>query len=87
MEFVEIIAHAQGQLQVLTHLKVSNVIEASKKADEWHVTVELIERKAIPDTQDLLGVYEAVLDEQGNLLSYQRKKVRRRSDTMEEAES
>ena len=87
MELAEIITRAKEQLTALNPLLVSGVIGAAKKEDGWHVTVELIERKGIPDAQDLLGVYEAVLDGRGDMLSYQRKKVRRRSDTMEEAES
>ena len=86
MELVEIIDHAKEQLAALSHLAVSGVVGAAKNNGEWHVTVELIERKAIPDTQDLLGVYEAVLDDRGSMISYLRKKVRRRSDMEEEAE-
>ncbi|HEV8715136.1 MAG TPA: gas vesicle protein GvpO [Candidatus Binatia bacterium] len=87
MELGEIIACTKEQLLVLHPLPVSGVIGATKRDDGWHVIVELIERKGIPDAQDLLGVYEAVLDEGGSMISYQRRKVRRRSDTMEEAES
>lgn len=87
MELGEIIVCTKEQLTALHPLPLSGVIGAAKRDDGWHVTVELIERKGIPDAQDLLGVYEAILDEKGGMLSYQRKKVRRRSDTMEEAES
>lgn len=87
MELVEIVNRAKEQLTALHPLPVSGVIGAAKREDGWHVTVELIERKGIPDAQDLLGMYEAVLDGRGDMLSYHRKKVRRRSDTMEEAES
>jgi len=87
MELAEIITRAKAQLTALNPLLVSGVIGAAKKEDGWHVAVELVERKGIPDAQDLLGVYEAVLDDGGNMVSYQRKKVRRRSDTLEEAES
>jgi len=87
MELTEIVNRAKEQLTALHPLSVSGVIGAAKREDGWHVTVELIERKGIPDAQDLLGMYEAVLDGGGDMLSYHRKMVRRRSDTMEEAES
>lgn len=86
VELLEIINCAKEQLTTLHPLPVSGVIGAAKKEDGWHITVELIERKAIPDTQDLLGVYEAVLDDRGSMISYHRKKVRRRMDMEEEAE-
>jgi len=87
MQLVEIIDRAKEQLTALSHLTVSGIVGVSKGDSEWHVTVELIERKAIPDAQDLLGVYEVVLDDGGSVIGYHRKRVRRRSDTEEEAES
>ena len=86
MELVEIVNRAKEQLTALHPLPVSGVIGAAKKEDGLHITVELVERKGIPDTQDLLGVYEAVLDDRGSMISYHRKKVRRRMDMEEEAE-
>ena len=74
------------QLQSLLGLEVSSVTGAAKTEDGWHMTIELIERKAIPDTQDLLGVYEVRLDDVGELTSYERREVRRRMDLMETVE-
>ncbi len=87
MELAEIITRAKEQLTALHPLPVSGVVSAAQKEDGWHVTIEMVERKSIPDTQDLLGVYEAVLDDRGSILRYQRKKMRRRSDVLEETES
>jgi len=44
------------------------------------VTAELVERKSVPDTSDLLGIYEVRMDEAGNILCYERTRMRRRSD-------
>lgn len=85
MELEAITGRAKEQLAKLINLEVSGVTGVSKQDDGWHVTLELIERKAIPDTQDLLGVYVAVLDDKGNMVTYQRKRVRRRMDIEEEA--
>lgn len=82
-----IIAQAKEQLAALHPLPVSGVVGATKREDGWHVIVELVERKGIPDAQDLLGVYEVVLDETGDMVSYHRKQVRRRSATVEEVEA
>lgn len=86
MSIGTIITQAKEQLAVLHPLPVSGVVGATKREDGWHVTVELVERKGIPDAQDLLGVYEIVLDETGDMVSYYRKQVRRRSDKVEEVE-
>ncbi len=42
--------------------------------------VEVVERKSVPDTQDILGRYEMKFDLEGELLGYKRIMLRRRSD-------
>jgi hypothetical protein len=47
---------------------------------EWRVTVETLERKAIPDSQDLLGRYEIRLNTNGELVGWTQKVIRKRCD-------
>jgi hypothetical protein len=61
-------------------LKMSAVTAVSRMDDGWRVTAEMLERKAVPDTSDLLGVYDLQLDAAGNVLRYERTHMRRRSD-------
>jgi hypothetical protein len=84
MRLNEVINAAKDQLQSILTLDVANVVAASKTDDGWNVKIELVERKAIPDTQDLLGTYDVILDEEGNIVSYERKMVRKRMDLVEE---
>lgn len=77
---------AKEQLQSVLNLEVSSVIAASKREDGWQLTIELIERKAIPDTQDILGSYEVILDNEGDMVSYERKRTRKRMDLEESVE-
>lgn len=62
------------------------VVSLEEAKGEWHVTVEVIERKAVPDTQDLLGRYDIKLSLKGELLGWRQSMVRRRSDRMIPAE-
>ena len=80
MRLNEVINAAKDQLQSILTLDVANVIAASKTNDGWDVKIDLVERKAIPDTQDLLGTYDVILDEEGNIVSYERKRIRKRMD-------
>ena len=48
------------------------------------MTLEALERRAIPDTMDILGIYEVHLDNNGSFLSFERKRLRKRGDTKEE---
>jgi hypothetical protein len=40
----------------------------------------LVERAAVPDTGDLLGIYEVQLNQTGDVTRYERTRVRRRND-------
>ena len=62
--------------------KAESVISMSKEAKGWKAVVEVLERKAVPDTQDLLGRYELTLNEDGELLGYKQVLVRRRQDRL-----
>ena len=86
MNLREAVSSAIEQLAMLIHLEVDSVVSARRAGDGWHLTVELIERKAVPDTQDLLGTYEISLDSNGELMEYGRTDIRRRMDLLETVE-
>jgi len=64
------------------HKEPETVIGIEEREGEWKVTVEALERKAVPDTQDLLGRYEIRLNKNGELLGWKQKMVRKRADRM-----
>jgi len=59
---------------------------SSLRRDEegWHIAVELIELKRIPEATDVLATYETLLDDAGNLISYERTKRYLRQELMEQ---
>ena len=76
----QIIENARRVMAMLG-LKISSVTAVSKvDGGGWRVTMELVERAAVPDSMDLLGVYELMLDEGGNVIGYERTRVRRRGE-------
>jgi hypothetical protein len=58
------------------------VISVEEVKGEWRVTVEALERKAVPDSQDLLGRYEIRLNKNGELIGWTQKIIRKRCDTI-----
>ncbi|ERG89000.1 MAG: gas vesicle synthesis protein GvpO [halophilic archaeon J07HX5] len=49
-----------------------SVIKINKNDNgTWRTVVEVVERSAVPDTQDILGRYEIVLDSAGNATQYE----------------
>jgi hypothetical protein len=80
----QIAQQAKEQLVQLTGLKPYTVSALSKDDEGWHVTVELIELKRIPEATDVLATYETLLDDEGNLLRYQRTRRYYRAEVMEQ---
>ena len=80
----EIVKKAQDEFARLSKLPVNAVIGLAKGEEGWVVSLEALERKAIPDMMDVLGLYEVRLDGEGNLLGFERKKLRKRGETEED---
>jgi len=86
MNLIEVIERARKELAAATNLEVSNITGVSKNEDGWLVIVEMVERKSIPDTQDLLGTYNVIYNDNGKgMISYERTRVHRRMDREEMA--
>jgi hypothetical protein len=52
----------------------------------WKAIVEALERKAVPDTQDILARYELQFNEKVELLGWKQVMVRKRSDRLMQEE-
>lgn len=72
---------AKEELCALTGLQPSTVLGMNAEGDGWTVTIEMVEKKSIPDSMDLLGTYEVRLDSDAQLLSFNRMSLRKRGDT------
>ncbi|MHA6630348.1 gas vesicle protein GvpO [Pseudonocardia sichuanensis] len=48
------------------------VISIDRADGGWKVGVEVVESRRIPDTQDVLAIYEVSVDRRGELVSYRR---------------
>ena len=81
MEPKEIIEKARKQLADVTGFKEPAGVGLKKEKEGWVVTVEMVEKKSIPEGMDILGIYEVHLDEKGNLLSYENTAMRKKMDT------
>lgn len=70
--------------QLLEH-DFEGVIKIGATGDGgWRTVVELVERDAVPDTQDIIGRYEITLDETGSTTGYELLERYRRGETKEE---
>lgn len=69
---MEIVKSVKEQLALLTGHGSDTVSAMRFDAEGWHITLEVVELKRIPNTADVLATYETLLDETGNLITYER---------------
>ena len=87
MDMRELAERAKSQLAELTGLKPITVTRAFKDEHGWHVDLDMLEISRIPTTTDVLGDYGVLLDDNGNMLRFGRKRTRLRGEPMEKEES
>ena len=85
MDMKELAERAKTQLAEITGLKPITVTGASRDEQGWHIALDMLEMSRIPTATDVLGDYEVLLDDNGNMLKFERKQTRLRGEPMEEA--
>ena len=80
----QVVEKARKEFIGLGKKPADGITGLSKTKEGWAILLEALERKAIPDTMDVLGLYELRMDEEGHLLGMDRKKLRKRGETKEE---
>jgi len=62
--------------------KPETLLSVEKAEQGWKARVEALERRAVPDTQDILARYELLFNENVELLGWKQVMVRKRSDRL-----
>ncbi len=84
MTMEKIVLKARSELNKLTGLELSSTLKTVRDDKGWHVSVEMVEKHSIPDGMDVLATYDALFDDEGNLLEFIRKGMRKRMETVSE---
>lgn len=79
----ELVRAAARTLAELTGRQPENVLGLHRDDDGWKVTLEVVELHRIPQATDVLGCYVVTVDEDGELVSYERQRRYLRSQTEE----
>jgi hypothetical protein len=69
------------QISEVTGRQVDGVCAVEPSDDGWAVGVEVVEDRRIPSSTDVLAIYQADLDQSGELISYRRIKRYKRGQT------
>jgi hypothetical protein len=65
-------ARAASELTDLIGRQVEGVVGVEQVDDGWRVQVEVVESRRIPDTTDILAIYEVDVDPDGEVTAYRR---------------
>jgi len=83
LDMAELTEQAKSQIAKLTGLKPVTITGAMRDEKGWHVVIDMLEMSRIPASTDILGEYELLLDDNGKLLSFERKRTHLRGQTTE----
>lgn len=75
---------AARQVAELTGRIPEGVVSIERAGEGWLISVEVVESHRIPDSADILAIYEAELDGDGGLAAYRRVRRYARGRTQEE---
>ncbi|MCJ7510857.1 MAG: gas vesicle protein [Dehalococcoidia bacterium] len=84
LKMTDLAERARQQLAEITGLKPVAVVGSYRDAEGWHITVDMLEMARLPESTDILGTYLVSLDEEGDLLEFEKKRSRLRSESYEE---
>jgi hypothetical protein len=70
----DLVRSAAALLGELTGRPAESVLGLRKGDDGWKVTVEVVELPRIPRATDVIGCYVVTLDDDGELVSYERQR-------------
>lgn len=77
----DLVRAAASTLAELTGRQPENVLGVHKDEDGWKVMLEVVELHRVPRATDVLGCYEVTVDDDGELVSYERRQRYVRSAT------
>jgi len=86
MNMTKLAERAKNQLAEITGLKPVTVTGTFKDEQGWHITLDMLEMSRIPTATDVLGDYDVLVDEDGNMMKFERKRTRLRGEPMEKEE-
>ncbi len=81
VEPVELARTAVQAIAQMTGRRPETVLGLRREEDGWKITVEVLELSRVPNSTDLLGCYEVGLDQDGELVGYERRGRYQRGQT------
>ena len=77
---------AKRHLAEVTGFSPVAAVGGFKDEEGWHITVDAVEMVRIPNSTDIIGTYVILLDQEGNMVKFEKKRARIRGEPYEEEE-
>ncbi len=80
MNLIEIQEKVVPQIRKLLNKEPEGISSIEKNNEGWRVLCDVLEKKSIPETYDLLKVYEFMVDKEIKITSFKQLRKIRRGD-------
>ncbi len=81
---MELTVKARKDLGKITGLEPSSIVGTARDDRGWRISMEMVEKHSIPDSMDILATYEVLVDEEGNVMEFNSKGMRKRNESLTE---
>ncbi len=85
-QMMSLAARAKEQLAELTGFSPVAAVGGFRDEEGWHITVDALEMTRIPNSTDIIGTYVVSLNQEGNMMKFEKKRARLRGEAYEEEE-
>ncbi len=75
-QMVNLAQRAKEQLTEVTGFSPVAAVGGFKDDEGWHITVDAVEMARIPQSTDIIGTYVVSLDQEGNMVKFEKKRAR-----------
>jgi hypothetical protein len=87
MDLKQVSEIAMKKLSEALNKKVEHVASIKREGEGWQGTVEVVEEEYLPgknlrSMNDIIGLYDITLDDEGDIINWQKRKTRKRGDTV-----
>ena len=69
---VDLASETKRQMAAITGLTPDTISRLDRAEDGWSISIDMLEHRSIPRTQDLLASFEVKLDDDGQVTSWHR---------------
>ncbi len=85
-QMVNLAERAKEQLAGVTGFKPVAAVGGFKDDEGWRIVVDMLEMARLPESTDIIGTYVVSLDQEGNMVKFEKKRARLRGESYQEEE-